>query len=784
MNTKKKSEGFVGVHIGAGQHSEARTALYLDICSAACQAAIQVLREGGSALDAAEKSTIVLEDAGETNAGYGSNLTESGTLEMDAGLMDGSNLLFGAVGAITEIKNPIRVARKLVDEQARGLLPLGRVPPGFLVGEGARDWAIRHGIHSVSSEKLVSDKAVKLYKHYKKKLDAYKLSIEQQNKRKKEEEENNLESAVCKKFRVAHKLTITEQVRSSDGASKMVDGSSLDLEDNSQANIANRGMVIRPDYGSGICQPLAHSSSVSTGLPYSHHAAQPMGRQMISKPHQYIQLPVSSSCSLLPQSSHVVSLPASHISLANTSNILSQPFASGSQLSSPMINVGMSPSLSSTNSSFSSHQLQRSSSSGVVRLSGVPATHDTSPTTFHNSSLAGQQLVSPLVLPLAADSIRIQPLTTQISSESNPLRVQLILSGDTTTSQSLKPEQIISTNASSNQLTSHSGAYQLIQPPRSDAPITNKFTSSNLSLGNASTTQHIPSFLMSESPGSNSQISQNAHNEKRLQTSHLSRSTNASKSLSLPSNNVYLDGADDHENECDEISDKELTSDNSEFNPKTDEVNTEFPNKSTVTNKEICNEHKKETSDDFDESLDDKVQDTVGVVVLDADGNVAASVSSGGIALKQSGRVGQASCYGCGCWAQRQIKNTNSSVAVSTTGCGEHLVRTLLAKECGQGLANSNNPMDTLQTIMKEKFAESEFLEGISEKLGGAICMQFCKGSGLGSFLWTHTTSSMGIGFQSTGDSAATVKMSRLPKSANVQGTTILVESVSFNTRS
>ena len=53
---------------------------------------------------------------------YGSNLTESGTLEMDAGLMDGSNLLFGAVGAITEIKNPIRVARKLVDEQARGTL--------------------------------------------------------------------------------------------------------------------------------------------------------------------------------------------------------------------------------------------------------------------------------------------------------------------------------------------------------------------------------------------------------------------------------------------------------------------------------------------------------------------------------------------------------------------------------------------------------------------------------------------------------------------------------------
>merc|ERR1719233_2504818 len=59
---------------------------------------------------------------------------------------------------------------------------------------------------------------------------------------------------------------------------------------------------------------------------------------------------------------------------------------------------------------------------------------------------------------------------------------------------------------------------------------------------------------------------------------------------------------------------------------------------------------------------DDCVQDTVGVVVLDRDGNVAASVSSGGIALKQSGRVGQASCYGCGCWAQKQLKNTANSV--------------------------------------------------------------------------------------------------------------------------
>ena len=75
-------EGFVGVHIGAGQHAESRTQLYLSICSDACRKAVDVLRKGGNALDAACAATMVLEDAGETNAGYGSNLTESGTVEM------------------------------------------------------------------------------------------------------------------------------------------------------------------------------------------------------------------------------------------------------------------------------------------------------------------------------------------------------------------------------------------------------------------------------------------------------------------------------------------------------------------------------------------------------------------------------------------------------------------------------------------------------------------------------------------------------------------------------
>ncbi len=67
-------DGFVGVHIGAGQHSEARTQAYLAVCAAACQRAVAVLARGGTALEAATEATMVLEDAGETNAGFGSNL--------------------------------------------------------------------------------------------------------------------------------------------------------------------------------------------------------------------------------------------------------------------------------------------------------------------------------------------------------------------------------------------------------------------------------------------------------------------------------------------------------------------------------------------------------------------------------------------------------------------------------------------------------------------------------------------------------------------------------------
>jgi taspase (threonine aspartase 1) len=193
---------------------------------------------------------------------------------------------------------------------------------------------------------------------------------------------------------------------------------------------------------------------------------------------------------------------------------------------------------------------------------------------------------------------------------------------------------------------------------------------------------------------------------------------------------------------------------------------------------------------------DDRVTDTVGVVVMDRHGRVASTVSSGGIALKQPGRVGQASCFGCGCWAQGGMGPQGLSVGISTTGCGEHLVRTFLARECATSLGNAdaeNPPIVVLQNVMRNKFCESPFLESVPEKLGGAICMQYDARCGRGEFLWTHTTASMGIAYMTTADNKATTVMSRLPPKNEFEmaaaaaapkksETTILVEGVPFYT--
>lgn len=87
--------------------------------------------------------------------------------------------------------------------------------------------------------------------------------------------------------------------------------------------------------------------------------------------------------------------------------------------------------------------------------------------------------------------------------------------------------------------------------------------------------------------------------------------------------------------------------------------------------------------------------DTVGAVALSRNGVSASGVSSGGIALKVPGRIGQAAMFGAGCWAQE-------NVALSTSGVGEYLTRTLLAREMGRDLLRDSDKLPC--DVIKESF--------------------------------------------------------------------------------
>ncbi|KAM0889606.1 hypothetical protein ACQ4PT_027564 [Festuca glaucescens] len=143
---------FVAVHVGAGFHAPANEKVYRRAMKRACLAAAAVLREGsGTSLDAVAAAIRVLEDDPITNAGRGSSLTESGRVECDVSIMDGSTGTYGAIGAVQGIKNPIQVALHLAKEQMMGPSLLGRIPPMFLVGDGAYKWAKDKGIDLVGS---------------------------------------------------------------------------------------------------------------------------------------------------------------------------------------------------------------------------------------------------------------------------------------------------------------------------------------------------------------------------------------------------------------------------------------------------------------------------------------------------------------------------------------------------------------------------------------------------------------------------------------------------------
>jgi beta-aspartyl-peptidase (threonine type) len=147
------------VHGGAWGIPDGALVAHLRGVSAGVDAGFGVLRKGESSLDAVEAAVAVLEDDPTFDAGRGSFLNRVGEVELDAMIMDGDGLRAGAVAAVRNIANPVRLARAVMD-QSRLVL---------LAGEGASLFARAVGIPECRTPDLLVGRELARWKAIRKK---------------------------------------------------------------------------------------------------------------------------------------------------------------------------------------------------------------------------------------------------------------------------------------------------------------------------------------------------------------------------------------------------------------------------------------------------------------------------------------------------------------------------------------------------------------------------------------------------------------------------------------
>lgn len=148
-NAKKTSPPSLIVHGGAWSIPDEAVEDCRAGCGRALEAGWAILARGGGALDAVEAAIVVLEEDPTFDAGIGSHLNREGRIELDAIVMDGATLKAGAVAAVERVRNPIRLARKVLESCEHMML----------VGAGAEQFGVEQGLALCDPQELVTERA-------------------------------------------------------------------------------------------------------------------------------------------------------------------------------------------------------------------------------------------------------------------------------------------------------------------------------------------------------------------------------------------------------------------------------------------------------------------------------------------------------------------------------------------------------------------------------------------------------------------------------------------------
>lgn len=147
----------IAIHGGAGVDPnlpESRQEEAKRVLARCLQAGVDMLRAGASALDVVEAVVRELETDPFFNSGRGSALTRRGTVEMEASIMDGRGRRCGAVSGVSTVKNPVSLARRVMDKS----------PHSYLAFEGAEEFAREQGLETVDNSYFITEDNVGMLK--------------------------------------------------------------------------------------------------------------------------------------------------------------------------------------------------------------------------------------------------------------------------------------------------------------------------------------------------------------------------------------------------------------------------------------------------------------------------------------------------------------------------------------------------------------------------------------------------------------------------------------------